>query len=189
MKSLYCFTLAVVLSAPIYAASPAQPASMDDAGLTSVCGVVPDAPGKVRQASRSEALTRKGKAFLRDVDTWLTCSEERSVSLQYQFDDMPEGDAKTAAITAHEADFAAQYELLNTELLRFEQRANSTQAKLRTSNITTAHLQSRCTRADQMLRQCFDRGSSFQSPLGSVTRQRLAEPIAIQKQTPPTFGR
>ncbi|WP_020399047.1 hypothetical protein [Kordiimonas gwangyangensis] len=189
MKSLYSFTLAVVLGAPIYAASPVQPASMDDAGLTSVCGAVPEAPAKVRQASRPEALTRKGKAFLRDVDAWLTCSEALSVSLQYQLDDMPEGDAKTVTIATHDADFAAQYELLNAELLQFEQRANATQAKLKTSNIVNARMQTRCTRADQMLRQCFDRNGSFQSPLGSVTRQRLAEPVTVQKQTPPTFGR
>jgi hypothetical protein len=188
MKKLSSLLLVSVIAAPAYAGD-LDTALSKIPSVGELCGAVPTAPARVRQPEGHKLLTRAGKKFAFAADEWLACATETSAKTQLILADMQDGAAKDAVIDHLNTDYAEQYAGLNTQLERFEDRANVSHGQWSQANLVLPNGHVSCHGTKDQQRLCFSRNATYLTEYRTRVQEKLTQPVSIKRQTPPTFGR
>ena len=188
MKKLYTLAFATLMASPALA-GPYDSAIDMIPSVTAICGAVPETPVRVLRSSGLRSLNKAAKRYVVATRDWVACSQDASGQTRAILNDMSDGDAKIAVIDHLNADYRAQYDTLNTQLERFRHRANFADGQISPSSLLLRTREPRCHGTIQQQHLCFLRSSVLQTHFRTEMQQRIDEPIRIEKQTRPTFGR
>jgi hypothetical protein len=188
MKKLSSLLLVSVIATPVYAGD-LDAALSKIPSVSELCGAVPTTPARVRRPEGHKLLTLAGKKFAYAADEWLACATEVSDQTQQILADMQDGAAKDAVISHLNMDYAEQYADLNTQLERFEDRANVSHGQWSQANLVLPNGHVSCHGTKDQQRMCFERKAIFSGEYRTRVQDKLTKPVSVKRLTPPTFGR
>lgn len=188
MKKFSSLLMVSIIAAPVYAGD-FDAALSKIPSVSEICGAVPTTPGRVRAPEGHKLLTRAGKKFAYAADEWLACATATSERTQSIVANMPDGEAKDAVISHLNADYAEHYASLNTQLERFEDRANVSHGQWSQANLVLPNGHVSCHGTKDQQRMCFERKAIFMNEYRTRVQEKLTQPVSVKRQTPPTFGR